>query len=174
MDLVYFSLFFAALAIGYLLVHVRLLRFERYLQELAGLRALNDRTKAISDAVERLRVGRIEDRLEQIAATAQSLAEAVGRIERLLPEPSGPPLPVVPGAPPTPAQQVRALIESRLAALGYSNLRLLTDLTRAGIEETLEVVVECDRQQMLQKGKVVVHQGAIQDVQIQSAAAMFP
>ena len=56
-----FSLFFAALLVAYILVHVRMVRFEKYLREIGGIKMLNERLNALSAGLERLRLDRVEE-----------------------------------------------------------------------------------------------------------------
>ena len=43
MSALQFTLFFVALLVGYVLVHLRLVRFEEHLRKLAGIRGLDER-----------------------------------------------------------------------------------------------------------------------------------
>ena len=52
-----FAVFFAALLVGYVLVHVRLVRFETYLREVSALKVMNERLKGLSDVLTRVRNG---------------------------------------------------------------------------------------------------------------------
>ena len=54
MDSLQFSLFFAALLVGYLLVHLRMIRFEEHLQKLACIRSLDDRLRSLADSVKQM------------------------------------------------------------------------------------------------------------------------
>ena len=57
---------------------------------------------------------------------------------------------------------------------GYSNLRILTDLRGVTFDGDVEVQVECERKGMPQKGRVLLRNGAVRDVALQTAAPMFP
>lgn len=179
MDTLQFSFFFAALLIAYILVHLRLSRFETYLQEVTRLKVLNERLKGVSDLMERVRLERVEALLEQLhgdleelrdttSSAARSTARAIASIGNIETVHTVSDSPVA-----SPGARIRALIEERLFALGYGNLRILTDLHDASMDEQLDVVVECDKNHMPMKGRVTTRNGAVQDVQLQSAAQTF-
>ena len=52
-----FTLFFVALLVGYVLVHLRLVRFEEHLQKLAGIRGLDDRLRQLDERLHYLYLG---------------------------------------------------------------------------------------------------------------------
>jgi hypothetical protein len=169
-----FAVFFAALLIGYVLVHVRLVRFETYLREVSALKVVNERLKGLSDVLTRVDLEPVEDRLDVIASELRNLAAIAQRFEQLgtrerdvVVHQSGPPAE-------TPGERVRALVETRLLALGYRNLHILTDLSGATFADELEVSVECEKNQMARKGKVITCNGEIRDVHMQSVAQTFP
>ena len=72
------------------------------------------------------------------------------------------------------ADRIRALVEARLLQLGYGNLRMLTELHEMLLDGDVEVQVECERRHMPYKGRVLVRNGAVRDVAMQSAATSFP
>ena len=168
-----FSLFFAALAIGYILVHVRLVRFEKYLREIVGIKALNERLKGVSDVLERVRLDRVEEQLQQLHEDLENLGTVFKRVERTLSRTGGA-SPPASGSVPPPAERIRAVVETRLLDLGYKNLRMLTDLTAATLEEQLDVLVECERDHMPCKGRVTTRNGAVVEVHITTASQSFP
>jgi hypothetical protein len=172
-----FSLFFAGLLVAYVLVHLRLVRFERYLREITGLKTLNERLERVSQSIERVRLDRTEQGLAQLHDDLTAVVDGQARLERALRRADQPPAPVVAAAVPvdaTPAERIRDAVAHRLLALGYGNLRLLSDLTGASLEERTEVVVECERQHVAYKGKVVSRNGGVVDVQLQSVTQAFP
>lgn len=174
METYQFSLFFAALLVAYVLVHVRLVRFETYLKEIAGIKSLNDRLKRVSDVLERVRLDRVEEQLDQLHADMAQLLEAADRVERAI-RVAAPPA----GAAPAPAafaagERIRAAVETRLLSLGYSDLKLLTDLSKASLDDDLEVLVECQKDHVTCKGKVTTRNGAIREVQMQPVTQTFP
>lgn len=179
MSTLQFSLFFAALLIGYVLIHVRLVRFESHLKEIAGLKPLNERLKGVSDAMERVRVDRVEEHLSQLHDDLVNVLDQLGRLERTLHQDLVQVVPAAPIAPPVErdasgGDRVRGVVEARLLQLGYRDLRLLTDLTGARLEDRTEVRVEATRQHMPVKGIVTVRNGAVVDVALQTAAQSFP
>ena len=172
MDLLQFSLFFAALLVGYVLIHLRMVRFELYLKEMAGIRTLNQRLESLAEALSRVRLDRVEQLLQQLHEDVRAVQRATSAVEEsLVRQPA--PLPAV-LAPASGAGRVQAVVETRLFQLGYSGLRLLTDLTALPAEGDVEIMVECERGGMPCKGRVTVRNGAVRDVQIQTAAQTFP
>lgn len=166
-----FSLFFAALLVAYLLVHYRLMRFERYLKEIAGLKLLNERLKSVSDVLERVRLDTVEERLGALHEDLGRVEGAVQRVERAIARP------VVASAEasgPSAGDRIRAAIEQRLLALGYGDLRILGDMSGVGGDDTIEVRVECEKGSMPFKGSVIARNGAVLDVRLRSVAQSFP
>ncbi len=167
-----FSLFFVALLVGYVLVHVRLARFETYLKEAGQLRLLNERLKGVSDHLESIRLDRVETALEQLHQDLEQVRDATLRVERnaskVGPEPAH-----FSGYKGSPGDQVRAAIEARLLGMGYGNLRILADLSSVNLDDELEILVECEKNHMPSKGRIITRNGSIQDVQLQSAAQNF-
>jgi hypothetical protein len=181
MDVLQFSLFFAALLVAYVLVHLRLARFEEHMQKLAGIRALDDRLRVLVETVEKMRFDRVETHLERLHEDLQDLREATTEVQDAvvrIPRPT-----VVAVDPETAAAMPRqesdgarilALVETRLLQLGYGNIQVLTDLANARADGDVEVSVECDRGGMPTKGRVQLRNGAVRDVALQSVAQMFP
>lgn len=181
-----FSLFFLALVVGYVLVHLRLLRFEEHLQKLAGIRSIDDRLRSLDDrmrllveTLEKLPLDRIEQRLDRLHDDLEDVREATGEVRTAVVQlPTSPmvaqvsagatPLPDAPGA------RIAALVEGRLLQLGYGNLQILTDLSEVRADRDVEVQVECERNSMPAKGRVLVRNGAVRDVALQTVSQMFP
>ncbi len=176
MDLLQFSLFFAALLVGYVLIHLRLVRFELYLKEMGGIRTLNQRLESLASALERVDLSRVEEMLGQLHDDLRAVQRATHAVEEAVAQ-AGAPAPRVEAAveagPASPAQRAVAVTEARLLQLGYGGLRILTDLEGAG-DGDLELQVECERNGMPCKGRVVVRNGAVRDVQIQTVHQAFP
>lgn len=167
-----FSLFFAALLVGYVLVHLRLVRFESYLRKVPALENVDRRLRDIVEVLQRVRLERVEERLERIHADLEAVVALLERMES-----SSPGTVTVisePTAPSSDGARIRALVESRLLAMGCSDVRVLTDLSEASLEDETRVVVECMRRGMPCKGYVVTHNGAVRDVDLRSVAASFP
>ena len=74
----------------------------------------------------------------------------------------------------TAAERIRGAVEERLLGLGYRNLRILTDLSHASLDEETSVQVECERRNMACKGKVKTINGGISDVEIHNIVQSFP
>jgi hypothetical protein len=190
MDALQFTLFFIALLVGYVLLHLRLVRFEEHMQKLSGIRSIDDRLKGlddrlrlVADAMEKLRLDRVEARLDRLHEDLEDVREATIEVQRAVVQ-----IPVQPGSPaqsePAPSlmpvsreaatARLVAIVESRLLQLGYSRLNLLTDLSAARLDADLEVQVECERAGMPVKGRVLLRNGSVRDVSLQSVAQMFP
>ncbi|MHC4077605.1 MAG: hypothetical protein ACYST0_04080 [Planctomycetota bacterium] len=175
MDIYQFSLFFAALVIAYILVHIRLVKFETYLKDVATLKLLNERLKDLADRMEHVRVDRVEEGLHQLHDDLQDLGELTKELAQI--QKSAPTSDVVvPVVAPTssPAERIRAVVEERLLNLGYRNLRILTDLSDASLDEEVSVQVECERRHMACKGQVKTINGGISDVEIHTIVQSFP
>lgn len=172
-----FSLFFTGLLVAYMLVHLRLLRFERYLREITGLKALNERLERVAQTMERVRLDRTEQSLAQLHDDLVSMIEGQMRLERALRRTEPSPAPIMAagvGAEVTPSQRIRDAVAVTLMSMGYGNLRVLSDLTSASLDDRTEVVVECERNLVGYKGKVVTHNGTVVDMQMQSVTQTFP
>lgn len=185
MDALQFSLFFVALVVGYVLVHLRLVRFEQHLEKLAGIRGLDDRLRAIDDrlralgeSVDKVRFDRLERGVDRLHEDLEDLREATVEVQHAVVQIPPPPPPPAPeparASEPTMAGTILALIESRLLQLGYHDIDVLTDLDRVDAAGDLDVVVECWRGGMPQKGRVHVKGGSVRDVTLQTIVNMFP
>ncbi|MFN3240521.1 MAG: hypothetical protein ACE37K_03305 [Planctomycetota bacterium] len=184
-----FTLFFVALLVGYVLVHLRMVRFEEHLQKLAGIRSLDERLKSLDDRVRELAasvdkkgLGRVTEQLDRLHDDLEDLREVTQRAsEHVVKIPATTPAAAVDGDPAehvgradSPASRIVAVIETRLLQLGYRNLRLLGDLTDAQFTDEIEVQVEAERNGMPCKGRVVMRNGSVSDVHVQTVAQAFP
>lgn len=181
-----FSLFFAALLVGYVLIHLRIVRFEEHLRGLAVLRSIDERIAALPSqlpSADKERLNRIEQQLQAVRDAIEDLRETGERIGANLGEAIVQiPQPVISAAVdgssaavgPSAVERARALVEGRLLQLGFGNLRLLTDLTSIPLEGDVEIQVEAERRHMPYKGRVLLRNGAVRDVAMQSAATSFP
>ena len=184
-----FTLFFVALLVGYVLVHLRLVRFEEHLRKLAGIRGiderlaqLDERVQGLAEATEQHGLGRITQQLDVLHEDLEDLREATKRVgEAVVTIPAS--VASVPvnsdgsaqdPSQATPAARIVALIEARLLQLGYRRLRLLGDLGDAQFTDEVEVQVEAERNGMPCKGRVVARNGSVSDVHIQTVAQSFP
>src|SRR5690349_475803 len=93
MDALQFTLFFVALLVGYVLVHLRLVRFEEHLQKLAGIRGLDDRLRALDDRLaqlgesfEKVRLERVEGQLQRLHEDLEMLREATAEMRHAVVE----------------------------------------------------------------------------------------
>ncbi|MEM7205529.1 MAG: hypothetical protein AAF628_35055 [Planctomycetota bacterium] len=167
-----FALFFAALLICYVLVHLRLTKFETYLREISGLRLLNERLQGVSDALKRVTVDGVEARLDQIAAELVQIRTLADRLERAAPVRA--PVEVESESRESGAERLRREVIQHLEAAGYRNVRIVTAIGESESAEPLELAVECDRQQIAHKGKVLTAAGAVADVRLRSVTQSFP
>lgn len=182
MDPLQFSLFFAAVLIGYLLLHVRVARFEQHLEKLTLLRSLDDRLRQLDDrvqllgqSVDRIRVERVEAQLERLHDDLQDLREATASIQPAVVQAPAPVIQAGRDAPAeAPAARLVAAVENRLLQLGYREVQILTDLQRLDATVDVELQVECWRGGMPSKGRVLVRNGAVRDVAVQTVTQMFP
>lgn len=190
MDALQFSLFFVALLVGYVLVHLRLVRFEEHLQKLSGIRGLDDRLRALDDrlrllaeSMDKLRGDRIEGQLERLHDDLEDLREATADVRHavvqipqpVLAAPSDVPAMVAAAAPvESNGERLIGIVERRLLQLGYREVQILSRLEDARLDQDLEVQVECERGSMPVKGRVRVVNGAVRDVAMQTVTQMFP
>ena len=180
-----FTLFFAALLVGYVLVHLRMVRFEAHLRELGRLRRIDEVLVALDARVEQLGGGggqealdRLAAKLEQLHVDLQDLQKVTkGSAESSVTIPSAPPMRAAHGEDAgggAPASRIVAVIESRLLELGYRNIRLLGDLEGVELSDEVEVQVEAQRNGMPVKGRVITRNGSVSDINIQTVAQSFP
>jgi hypothetical protein len=189
MDFWQFSLFFVALVVGYVLMHLRLVRFEEHLQKLAGIRSLDDRLRQLDDRLaklgesfDRVRLDRVEGQLERLHHDLEDLREATSDVRHAVVQIPAPPAavpapveaPTADRAVETPATRIVGLVESRLLQLGYHDVVLLSELASVDFARDVELQVECWQGGMPVKGRVLVRNGSVRDVALQSAAPMFP
>ena len=191
MDALQFSLFFFALVVGYVVVHLRLVRFEEHLQKLAGIRGLDDRLRglderlqALTGVLEKVRLDHVVPQLDRLHEDLEDLREATSEVRTAVVQIPPPPAPVpaaapaiveIPAAPvESAATRLRVMVENRLLQLGYHDLHLLSDLTHANLDAECEVLVEAERGGMPVKGRVLVRNGSVRDVTLQTVASMFP
>ena len=186
MDGVQFSLFFLALVVGYVLLHLRIVRFEEHLQKLSGIRSIDDRLRALDDrmmllveALEKVKLDRVEARLDRLHDDLEDLRDATVDVRSAVVQIPTPGVVTVAGNAPAPIAEsapvrIAALVESRLLQLGYGNLHILTDLAGLALDRDVEVQVECERNNMPVKGRVLLRNGSVRDVAMQTVAPMFP
>ena len=179
MSTLQFSLFFAGLLIGYLLIHSRLVRFEGYLKEISGLKPLNERLQGVSDSIERVRLDRVEEQLGQLHEDLVGLLQQLSRLERTIHQDlvenfvPAPQSASVGSIELTPGERVAAVVETRLLQLGYGDLRILTDLGHVRLEDRIDVRVEARKGEMPCKGTVTVRNGSVVDVALRSVVQSF-
>lgn len=185
---VQFSLFFVALLVGYVLVHLRLVRFEEHLQKLSSLRGLDDRLRSLDDRLrllaesfDKVRLDRVEGQLARLHDDLEDLREATSGVQQAvvqIPQPVMQAPPVVlepaPKVVTRAADLVLSRVETRLQELGYHAVRVLDDLSGVQLEHDLELRIECERGGMPVKGRVLVQNGTVRDLALQTVVQMFP
>jgi hypothetical protein len=176
-----FSLFFVALLVGIVVLHVRVVRFEEYLRELGGLRSIDARLQTVTQTmpqVDMQRLERIEAHLQRLHEDLEDLREATQHVQDAVVHipPPAPTVVAASGSGPelSSGERIVNAVEGRLLQMGFSNLRILTDLRGVTFDGDVEVQVECERKGMPQKGRVLLRNGAVRDVALQTAAPMFP
>ncbi len=181
MDVVQFSLFFVALLVGYVLVHLRLLRFEEHMRKLSGIPVLDDRLRLLIETIEKLRLDRLEAHLERLHEDLQDVREATTEVQNAvvrIPRPAaiaaGADAPAIAATHESEGARLLAVVETRLLQLGYSNIQVLSDVSRLHADGDAEVQVECEKGGMPAKGRVLLRNGAVRDVALQTVAQMFP
>ena len=73
-----------ALLVGYVLIHLRMVRFEQYLKEMAGIRTLNQRLETLAEALSRVRLDRVEQLLQQLHEDVRAVQRATSAVEETL------------------------------------------------------------------------------------------
>ena len=187
-----FTLFFAALLLGYVLVHLRMIRFEEHLQKLSGLRNIADRIRSLDVHVEQMAelsgnvsLERVTKQLERLHEDLEDLREATSEVRSAIVHIPMPDVVSVGGdtgslsdvaavRAESAGTRIVALIETALLQLGYRKLKLLGDLSDVQFGDEIEVQVEVERNGMPFKGRVVMRNGSVHDVNVQSVAQSFP
>ena len=187
-----FTLFFAALLLGYVLVHLRMIRFEEHLQKLSGLRNIEDRIRSLDVHVEQMAelsgnvsLERVTKQLERLHEDLEDLREATSEVRSAMVHIPMPDVVSVGGdtgslsdvaavRAESAGTRIVALIETALLQLGYRKLKLLGDLSDVQFGDEVEVQVEVERNGMPFKGRVVMRNGSVHDVNVQSVAQSFP
>ena len=176
MDPLQFGLFFAALLIGYLLLHWRLAKYERYLKQMAGLQQINERLKTVADAVESIKDDRLGEALDQLHEDGGEILDGVRALERRAAHPVDRVVEVRGQGDihATAGERICAAIEERMFQMGYRKLIILTDLTGVKLDDEVSIQVECERNMMPCKGSIVTRNGSIVAVDVQTVSKMFP
>ena len=167
-----------AVAVACLLV----LRLEQHLRALARRSGADDRLAAIAAAVEKLAKSNSELDLRRLEHVLIDIRDGQRRVEdRLLAAleaQSGRPASASALEPVHQALQstMPERIVTRLLALGYERIQFVTPV--AEVQKLSagdgEVAVEARRDGAACKGRVMVRNGAIADLQLQSAYSIFP
>lgn len=168
-----FSLFFAALLAAYVLVHVRMARFDAHLRQLSRLQSLDEGVAALGRKLDARRSDEVVTDLGRISDEIAAMHMTIGRIERGLVEAMAVARPLETSRNDAP-ERIRSVVESRLLQLGYSKLRILSDLANASLDNEVSVLVECERNNLQSKGTITVQNGSVRDVRLQNVTQMFP
>ncbi|MCI0587032.1 MAG: hypothetical protein L0323_09360 [Planctomycetes bacterium] len=154
----------AVLAAAAWTLAARVRRAEEDLRRLRGIELLNDRAATLADSVGRLELGRLETSLQALVDAVPRLERALWRIEEGLARP------VAPGPGP-----MREAIEARLRDLGYHRIQVCEE---EGIPEDggggFAIPVEAARGDVPHKGRVLVREGAIREVELRPLYGLFP
>ena len=182
-----FTLFFIALLVGYVLLHLRLVRFEEYMKKLSGipsiddrLRVLDDRLRTLAESFDKVHLERVEARLDRLHEDLEDLREATTHVENavvqmpIAPATVAGPEGTVAAVTESPRLRIAGIVENRLLQLGYRNLNILTDLSDVRLDRDFELQVECERGSMPVKGRVLIRNGSVRDVALQAVVQMFP
>jgi hypothetical protein len=173
-----FTLFFLAIVVAYVLVHLRISRLETLLRDLQHLARIDDRLGSVVASLDRVRMDGVEALLRDVRKDLSAQLDAIYHLEKTQTRPLVEPSTETDGTPRlgagSDAERIRTLVEERLLGLGHRKLRILTDLRGASLDEETIVHVESERDGMPSKGKIHTKNGAVLDVQIQSGAPMFP
>ncbi|MCA8970829.1 MAG: hypothetical protein KDC95_13630 [Planctomycetes bacterium] len=170
--LLQFSLTFVTLVVLTLVLYLRLLRYEAYLEaEKEAMKSLNDRLQKLVDGLEALGTRRVEDQLADIhdvltgirdgldgrsQVAVAALASAGG--ETRMHAPSG----------------LIDVVEAKLYNLGYTKVTVVTDLSSVDKERPVRVVVEAERDGALHKGHLVLSGTAVTEFEMQQSYTTFP
>lgn len=185
MDPLQFTLFSAAVLIGYVLLHMRVVRFESHLRKLDTLQSIDDRLRQIDDrlllvaqSVDRIRLDRAESQLERLHNDLEDLREVTANWQHAIVQiPAPSPSPAAPSAEASAepaAARILATVENRLLEQGYRDIRVLNELAGVDGSSEVELQVECWRGGMPAKGRVLVRNGSVRDVALQTVVQMFP
>ncbi len=187
-----FTLFFAALLVGYVLVHLRMIRFEEHLQKLSSLRNIEDRIRSLDSHVEQMaqvsgnvNLERVTKQLDRLHEDLEDLREATSEVRSAIVHIPMPEVVTAGGESgelsdtavvraESAGTRIVGLIETALLQLGYRKLRLLGDLSDVQFGDEIEVQVEVERNGMPFKGRVLMRNGSVHDVNVQSVAQSFP
>lgn len=161
----------AAAALGVWMLHRRLVELERGAAGLARLDELAQCVKKLTGDRADLDLRRVEHVLIEIRDAQRRLETALLSVsEQALARGGGG------GAVSTSAAGLAERVTTRLVALGYDRIQVITsreELERIGGGDG-EVTVEARRAGVACKGRVVVRGGALTDVDLKPAYATFP
>ena len=167
-----------AVAGGCLFVLFHLLARARQLDERLGrldlLRKLDGSLQRMIETQQDLDLRRLEHVLIDIRDGQKRVEERLLAV--LEAKSKGEPWPQTEGSPKAGGAALADRVVSRLLALGYERIDLLTpaEEVAALTEGDGEILVEARRSGAPHKGKVVVHEGGIADVQVRASYEMFP
>lgn len=175
-----FTLFFVALVLALALVHIQLAKLQGKLDDLARLGRIEDRLATVVQALDRVRLEPIEGLVRDLRGDLGAIVEGLDRVEQATARPVAIPVPEPAlsrrgrSDEPSAGDRARTAVETHLAGLGYTKVRVLSDLTHLVGEEDVDVLVECERGTMPCKGKLALRGGEVRDAQMQMLAQMFP
>ncbi len=160
--LLQFSLTFVTLVVLAAILYVRLARYEAYLRDLEGIQALNERLKDLVEGLKSLGTKRLEGQLAEIQELLAEIRDRLARSPGREAEDAGP------------GTNLLEICERKLYAMGYDEVRVLTDLNDVNPLEPVRIVVEAKKNGVPCKGHLVLHGTAVTELDLQRGYASFP
>ncbi|MFQ5506760.1 MAG: hypothetical protein ACE5F1_18470, partial [Planctomycetota bacterium] len=156
-----FALTFVTLVVLCAILYLRMGRYEKYLRDLEGIQTLNERLKSLVEGLEGLRTRRVEDRLASIQDVLEGIRDGLGRVRSV-------------DLPAAPKPSLLDLVEAKIYDLGYTKVKVVTDLSRASSVEPLRVVVEAQKNDTTHKGHLILHGSSVVELDLQPVYTSFP
>ncbi len=160
-----------AAAVGVWLILGRLRELHKSTSELGRLEELSASVKKIAADRSDLDLRRVEHVLIEIRDAERRLEDALVRLSESRAAPAG-----FERSSPTSSVSLAERVTTRLLALGYERVQLVTPLGELEkfADADGEVLIEARRGGVPCKGRVLVRGGALSDVEIKNAYATFP
>ncbi|HMQ21357.1 MAG TPA: hypothetical protein PKE00_02645 [Planctomycetota bacterium] len=168
-----FSLTFVTLVVLTLVLYLRLLRYETYMEaEKEGMKNLNDRLQKLVDGLEALGTRRVEGQLSDIHELLADIRDGLESRSQQVVMQAQTSSPEV--ARSRPSQSLVDVVEAKLYNLGYSRVSVVTDLSKVDAHGPVRVVVEAERDGALHKGHLVLNGSAVTEFEMQQSYTTFP
>ncbi len=162
--LLQFSLTFTTLVVLAVILYLRLRHYEAYLRDLEGIKTLNQRLKALVDGLQSLGTKRVELQLQEIQEVLQEIRNGIAQWPGRESE----------GSPSRSSPNLLDICERKLYAMGYEEVRVLSDLSGVNPLEPVRVVVEARKDGVACKGHLVLHGSAVTEMDLQRGYTSFP